>query len=232
MPDYAAIYAQHAQEYDALVSCEDYENHLIELISRRVQLYDAIVVESGAGTGRLTRLLHDHIDRINAFDASPHMLEVAIQRLANSEKQNWSFEVATHHALPVPSDSADFFISGWSMCYAYLWPEGEAEASLLAALGEAERVVRRGGCIILLETMGTGCTAPCPPEILAPYFALLQRHGFEMEWFRTDYRFNSRQEAERLTDFFFGEAMRAHLDETPEGKAYLPECTGIWWKYV
>lgn len=232
MPDYAAIYAQHAQEYDALVSREDYENHLIELISRHVQMYDTVVVESGAGTGRLTRLLSDHVEHIHAFDASAHMLEVAAQRLATTDKQNWSFDVATHHALPVSSGSADFFISGWSMCYAYLWPEGEPEASLLAALREAERVVRSGGCIILLETMGTGCTAPCPPDVLAPYFTLLNRHGFETEWFRTDYRFTSRQEAERLTAFFFGEAMLAHIDETPDGKAYLPECTGIWWKYV
>ncbi|MCC7207638.1 MAG: class I SAM-dependent methyltransferase, partial [Anaerolineae bacterium] len=50
---------------------------------------------------------------------------------------------------------------------------------------------------------------------------------FGSTWVRTDYRFASLAEAERLTRFFFGDAL---ADEVVRRKwVTLPECTGLWW---
>jgi hypothetical protein len=92
-----------------------------------------------------------------------------------------------------------------------------------------KRVLRPGGTVIILETLGTGCESPHPPsDALAAYYALLEEeHGFSATWIRTDYRFASLSEAEDLTRFFFGDGLADRVAR--EGLVTLPECTGIWW---
>ena len=90
------------------------------------------------------------------------------------------------------------------------------------------RILRPGGNVIVLETLGTGCVTPQPPDNLVDYFSFLDQQGFSSSWVRTDYRFESIEEADRAVSFFFGEAM---LDEVVhDGSVTLPECTGFWWK--
>lgn len=56
---------------------------------------------------------------------------------------------------------------------------------------------------------------------------MLAAQRFGATWIRTDYRFESLDEAERLTRFFFGGAL---ADEVVRRKwITLPECTGLWW---
>ena len=78
------------------------------------------MVELGAGTGRLTRLLAPYVKSIKAFDASAHMLETAAESLREMGLTNWSTEVADHRQIPVEDASADLVISGWS----FLLPGG------------------------------------------------------------------------------------------------------------
>ena len=62
-----------------------------------------------------------------------------------------------------------------------------------------KRVLRPGGTIILLETLGTGHETPNPPSpIMSQYHAFLEREGFDSTWMRTDYQFASLAEAETL----------------------------------
>ena len=86
--------------------------------------------------------------------------------------------------------------------------------------------------IIMLETLGTGRETPQPPNsVLAEYYRWLEHdQGFSAQWIRTDYRFESLDEAVQLTRFFFGD----ELATTVAAKKWtiLPECTGIWWLTV
>jgi ubiquinone/menaquinone biosynthesis C-methylase UbiE len=95
-------------------------------------------------------------------------------------------------------------------------------------LGEMQRVVRPGGTVVLLESLGTGKEQPDPPSELLPYFAYLEAYGFQRDWIRTDYRFKDKAEAESSARFFFGDEMVAKIRENEQG-VILPECTGIWW---
>jgi hypothetical protein len=90
------------------------------------------------------------------------------------------------------------------------------------------RIVRPGGTIILLETLGTNRQTPRPPTPeLATFFDWLENaHGFRRTWIRTDYRFASLQEAVELTRFFFGDEMADDIQA--RGSPVVPECTGIW----
>jgi ubiquinone/menaquinone biosynthesis C-methylase UbiE len=230
MPDEREIYNQHAEEYERLVLREDYQGNIIRALAEIHPLEDHSVVELGAGTGRLTRMLAPLVSDIWLFDISPHMLEVAADALQKAGAKNWGMAVADHRKLPLVDDVADLVISGWSVSYLAVWGDGEWKKGVREALREMERVLRRGGMIVLLETLGTGHEQPEEPEKLKEYYECLGREGFSRRWIRTDFEFESLAEAKELTGFFFGQEMAARVGK--EKLVRLPECTGICWKTV
>ncbi len=229
MPTFEEIYAQHAAEYDALVSREDYQHRLLPAIEQIIPLAGIDVVEMGAGTGRITKLFAPRVKSIRAFDASAHMLSEAEKSIKVLGLTNVTLQVARNNALPVEDASADLAIAGWSFGHATGWnPDGWRD-EIRAAVREMRRVLRPTGTAIIIETMGTGSTEPAPPNAaLADYYHLLETElGFSATSIRTDYQFQSLEEAQWLTGFFFGDEMRERV--TANQWVILPECTGIWW---
>ncbi len=223
MPDLRQIYATQAEQYAQMVACEDYQGRLIPALEQIAPLKGTHVVESGAGTGRVTRLLAPQVASIRAFDAQPAMLRLA----RRTPQPHIHFAAADHRALPVPSGSADVVVAGWSLSAVVVWNLDRWQAELEQALGEFRRVLRPGGTVILIETLGTGQESPNPPPVLRDYYAYLDGHGFASTWIRTDYRFDSLAEAEKMARFFFGDAL---AEETVRRRwQVLPECTGLWW---
>jgi ubiquinone/menaquinone biosynthesis C-methylase UbiE len=232
MPTFEEIYAVHADDYDRLVAREDYQNNILAALREICPLEGAEVVEFGAGTGRLTRLLAPLAKRIRAFDASAHMLGVAEETLRQMGGSNWSLGVAENKNIPVESGAADLSIEGWSFGHATGWYPDTWHEEIGAALGEMRRVLRPGGTAVLLETMTTGSETPRPPsDGLAAFYSWLEKEqGFASKTIRTDYKFESLEEADRLTRFFFGDELADRV--LCENKVILPECTGIWWRRV
>lgn len=223
---YAEVYAYHADRYEQLVAREDYEGNILAALRRIAPLEGRDILDLGAGTGRLACMVAPFARSIRAYDSSAHMLEVATAKLRAAGRANWRTEVADHRRLPVENHSVDLVLAGWSLVYTVVW-EADWRAELGKALAEMQRVLRPGGRIIILETLGTGYETPTPPEVLLPYFAYLEGEaGFTPSWIRTDYRFASVEEARELTTFFFREDMTDRLISLDP--SILPECTGIW----
>ena len=231
MPDEKEIYAAHGEQYDRLVSREDYQHNILPALQQIRLLQGLDVADLGAGTGRLSRLLAPLAHHVTLLDRSARMLDVAAARLGRNGLRNWEIQVADHRHLPLGENAVDLVISGWSLCYLVAWePDGLWREALREALGEVRRVLRAGGTIILLETLGTGHETPQRSGWLDAYFRFLEQEGFSSTWIRTDYRFASLDEAEELTRFFFGDDLAAQVLE--HGRLVLPECTGIWWLHV
>jgi ubiquinone/menaquinone biosynthesis C-methylase UbiE len=228
MVDYAEIYQNHAVEYEQLVAREDYEGNLPAML-RRIRSHEGLdVVDLGTGTGRLACMLAPKARSMKAYDTSQAMLDVATAKLQQSGLSNWETGLADHRSLPLPDHCADLVVSGWSVVYTVVWEAEKWQVELEKALTEMKRILRPGGALVIFETMGTGESVPNPPHDLLDYFDTLNKKpGFNSTWIRTDYRFDSQEEAKNLAGFFFGEEMIAKI--VSGDKPILPECTGVWW---
>ncbi|OFZ53017.1 MAG: hypothetical protein A2428_17915 [Bdellovibrionales bacterium RIFOXYC1_FULL_54_43] len=228
MPRYRKIYESEAATYDALVSREDWQGNLAPALDRICPLAEKVVVEFGAGTGRLTRLLARKAKIVHAFDSYPAMLAQAQVNLSRERIGNAHICIGDNRSIPMPEASADIAIAGWTFGHFTSWHPETWTQEIGAALGEMARVTRPAGTQIIIETLGTGSAVPVEPtDRLSQYYALLERkYGFLRTWIRTDYRFRSRQEADSLTSAFFGKEYSTQVDS--DGAVILPECTGIW----
>ena len=192
------------------------------------------MVELGAGTGRVTALVAPLAARLRAFDRSPAMLLRAARYLSEQHGAlppgRVEFTLAGNTAVPLPDACTDAVIEGWSFGHSVVDAEDGWEAAARALLDESFRLLRPGGTLLIIETLGTGRTRPEPPHpVLAKWYAWLEgARGFSSAWARTDYRFPSRDEADGLTGLFFGE--RFAYEPGPDGSVILPECTGFWWR--
>ncbi len=231
MADYHTIYASHAGEYDALVSREDHAGELGAALLRLGALSpERVVVELGAGTGRLTLLLAPGAAEVYAFDDAPAMLDVARERLSAAGLPGCQLGTADNAALPVATGVADVVAAGWTLGHQVGWRPHGWKVPVRAALDEMARVARRGGLLLVIETLGTGHGRPSPPASLRPYYGLLEASGFAREAIRTDYRFESVAEAQALLGQFFGADRGAEM--VAAYGAEVPECTGVWWRRV
>ncbi len=91
MPSEKEVYEAHADQYERLIQREDYQGNILSAIESYCPLDGLDVVELGAGTGRLTRLLAPYVKSIKAFDASAHMLETAAESLREMGVTNWNY---------------------------------------------------------------------------------------------------------------------------------------------
>ncbi|MCY9660879.1 class I SAM-dependent methyltransferase [Paenibacillus chondroitinus] len=225
MPNHDEIYKLEAETYDLLISKQPSLQDVIESI-HPVEGLD--ILDLGAGSGRLTRVLAPKAKSILAVDASEAMLQVTAQNLQAAGLHNWSTQVADHRALPVPDNSYDLIVSGWSICYLGSSDMPNWQENIRQVMAEIKRALRPGGCAIIFENFGTGSTVPNPPSFLRAYYDLLENElGMSHTWIRTDYQFDSLEEAERLSRFFFGDELAQQVVQ--EGWIQLPECAGIWW---
>ncbi len=221
------IYEKHALEYEALVSREDHQGNILKAIREITPLENLDVVDSGAGTGRLACLLQPHVRHVTACDLSPHMLETARAKLSAGGLRNWCVAAADHRHLPLAAQSSDLLVSGWSVSYVAVWYPERWREELEDWLAEARRILRRGGHIVLLESLGTGDETPRRLPHLENFYLWLDEQGFQNEWIRTDYRFESPEAAAEIAGFFFGEEMKPKIKSGE--MTILPECTGVWW---
>jgi ubiquinone/menaquinone biosynthesis C-methylase UbiE len=227
MPTQEEIYKTEGDKYEALIAREDYQGNILKTLQEITPLENRLVLDLGAGTGRLACLLAPHVAYVRAFDISEEMLRVCKEKFIASGLTNWQVELADHRKLPVEDASADLVVSGWSVSYLAVWNPDTWREQLEIWLGEMKRVLRPNNHIVLFESLGTGNESPIHLEHLKDYYPWLDEAGFQRKWIRTDYKFESLAEAEELSRFFFGDELGNKVRDNKW--VILPECTGVWW---
>ena len=230
MPTQEEIYKTEGDKYEALIAREDYQGNILRSLREITPLENRLVLDLGAGTGRLACMLAPHVSHVRAFDISEEMLRVCREKFLASGLVNWQVDVADHRQLPVEDASADLVVSGWSVAYLAVWNPDSWRVELEKWLGEMKRVLRPNSFIVLFESLGTGNESPIKLEHLKDYYPWLEEVGFQYKWIRTDYKFDSLEEAEFLSRFFFGDELGDKVKQN--NWVILPECTGVWWKKI
>lgn len=101
-----------------------------------------VVADLGCGTGSLTATVAPFVQRVIAVDASAPMLAAARRRL--DDATNVDLRQGELEALPIDSDQVDLVVMSLVLHYI---------AEPVKALGEAARVLRSGGHLILVDMM-------------------------------------------------------------------------------
>jgi len=230
MPTQEEIYKTEGDKYEALIAREDHQGNIMRALLEITALENLVVYDLGAGTGRLACLLAPHVSHVRAFDVSEEMLRVCREKFTASKLTHWQVDVADHRQLPVEDASADLVVSGWSLSYLAVWNPESAREELGKWLDEMERILRPNSYIVLFESLGTGNESPSKLEHLKDFYPWLDEVGFQHNWIRTDYKFDSLDEAEFLSRFFFGDELGNKVKENKW--VILPECTGVWWRRI
>lgn len=221
------IYKTEGDKYEALIAREDYQGNILKTLREITSLEKRLVLDLGAGTGRLACMLAPHVSHVHAFDISEEMLRVCKQKFSASGLSNWQVDLADHRKLPISDQSADLVVSGWSLSYLAVWNPDTWREELESWMAEMKRVLKPGSFIVLYESLGTGNEAPIKLDHLKDFYPWLDETGFQNKWIRTDYKFESLAEAEELSRFFFGDELGNKVVQN--SWTILPECTGVWW---
>ena len=124
------IYESDAERYEVLISREDHQGNIPRVLDEIISVEGLDVVDLGAGTGRLTVMLAPQARSIISLDISDHMLDVTRARLKILGLNNWRVDVADHRSVPLPDDSVDLVVSGWSVSYVAVWNPDSWRAEL------------------------------------------------------------------------------------------------------
>lgn len=228
--DFKEIYQTGADGYDALVGAEDADGNLSPALTDIMAIDGRRVVEVGAGTGRVTRLLSDAGATVTATEFSAAMLDVADRSLG--ARDTVQLCQADAMALPIRDGAADVAVAGWVLGHQCEWAPNRWRDTIGTAIDEMVRVTGSDGstgAVIIIETLGTGHTEPFDHEDLRRYYDWLEGDlGFSATWIRTDYEFPDVETAAAVTGDFFGQEMADLVRR--DGLNRVPECTGIWWR--
>lgn len=223
-----AVYRERADAYARLVAAEDVDGAIGRALAAQASIAGARALDVGCGTGRLTRVLRAlGAAHVLGVDREPAMLEVARRTLGDELAcGRVSLREADARSLEIEPRTFDVATAGWCFGHFRHWMPDRWEAEVDAALSAMERAVRRGGAVLVLETLGTGHETPRHHPGLEAYFARLEARGYARSWIRTDYLFASVDEAAEVLGAFFPSSLVESVCANRWRR--VPECTGVW----
>jgi ubiquinone/menaquinone biosynthesis C-methylase UbiE len=228
MPNRERLYLSDPGIYDRLIDHEDFQQNLHRRLNQICSFRGRHVADLGAGTGRIARMVAPVADHVLLTDKSEAMLRYASDKLRSLGCLNYTVCNCDIGTIPCDDSTLDVVVAAWTLSSAVTRSENWRPI-LTQVLGEIGRVLKPGGIVVIIETLGTGAQYPRPPtDRLAAYYSELDRLGFCHSWIRTDYLFASVAEKEEVLTSFF--ELDELIDwEAAAGALTFPECTGIWW---
>ena len=218
------VYQQHADLYDELVNHEDYKYNLSVFLKKNIIWSDKTVCEFGVGTGRITKIYVDEIDKATLFDNSMHMIEKAKINLSRWLKKI-EFCIRDNRDINSIEKEYDIVIEGWSFGHLIVEELCDKEIWIDRLIKESVRISKEK--VIFIETMGTNVDSPNPPgESLVRFYEKLREYGFNESIIETNYLFDNYEEAARVIGEFFGDAMKNEIKVKKIRE--IKEYTGIW----
>lgn len=118
---------------------------LDELAQRFAKRSQACVLDIGCGAGHATYAIAPHVREVHAYDLAEPMVALVARTAHARGLHNVHTRQGAAEMLPFPAQSFDAIVSRLS---AHHW------RNVPAALSEMQRVLRPGGCVVLIDSMG------------------------------------------------------------------------------
>ncbi len=184
------VYWKAPDDYERLTAGEQVHLGALDV----AQVDDAVVLDAGAGTGRITLPLARRAQTVYAMDAAPPLLRLLERKVADADLRNVEMMRGVFRRVPLPDDSVDAVVA----CSAFGVQETRGGER---GLDELQRVTRPGGRILVLW--------PENPT----WFA---QHGFRYAALpgRLTITFPSLEDAYDVAARFYGPAALQHLEIT------------------
>lgn len=227
MDHFQKIYTHHADLYHRLIAAEDYRSMLPAALKSITSFQGKRLLDLGSGTGRIPLLFAAEAAEIVAVDAAAAMLnENRAQRRHAGGR--WHVVQADMRSVPLPDGWADITTTAWAIGHIRSWFDARWQDEIARVLGEIFRLTRPGGYAMIIETLGTGSRVPrAPNRELSEYYNWLEDEwGFSPQEVRTDYQFESVEQAVELAGSFFGPELADQIRENNWTR--LQEWTGVW----
>jgi SAM-dependent methyltransferase len=190
------LYAEDPELYESLTEGEP----LHPMLFRQLPIDGAVVVEIGAGTGRLTLPCAARARQVFAVEPMAAMRAVLSRKLRQRGVDNVVVLDGRAEQLPLPEAVADICVSASAF-------GADPAFGGEPGLRELLRVTRPGGCIVILW--------PDEP-------AWFRAHGFKHQVFSgpMEVRFRDLDTARRCAELFYGPQVRDHLEA--HGRPIVP----------
>jgi SAM-dependent methyltransferase len=230
------IYREFPDLYEHLVRAEDADQNLAAAFHSLLPSGFVTVLDIGAGTGRIGRVLAASLSRdalCVAIDVEESMLTHG-RRLRESMSMVegtliWAPVVGDARALPVPRAVFDVAIAGWVLGHICEWNPGSWRREIALAVEQACTAVRAGELVTIVDTLGSAVeSAAAPSPLLADFHDWLEQNAFSKIVIETDYVFGSIREAIHLLGFFFGPDCGEKVRRSNNRR--VREFTGVWWR--
>jgi ubiquinone/menaquinone biosynthesis C-methylase UbiE len=142
--DWNRLYSEFPDVYAAWARIR-HEPEPIDVITERWPFTGATMIDVGSGSGASTFELAEHAAQVIGIEPNPAMRALAEQHAAAAGVQNVAFAPGSAEALPCADAAADIV----ACITTSFWP---AEEVVPAFVAEAERVLRPGATVIVLNT--------------------------------------------------------------------------------
>lgn len=108
-----------------------------DILKSKIDFGSASVLEIGCGNGRMTQFIAQNFKKVYAADISPHMIDLARERLKNLN--NIEFFVVDGNQLPIKNNTADLIFSY------IVFQHFPSKIMIEENLKEVKRVLSNGG---------------------------------------------------------------------------------------
>jgi SAM-dependent methyltransferase len=195
--------------YHRLGEMIDPGRKVLAALERIIPLSGKRIADVGTGIGHYPMLLARRTARTYGIESEPALLDEARQRASAAHQPNIRMVEGEPTSLPLRDGAVDVVLHGLI----------EAEDAWLPAIGEALRVIRPGGRLVVLGYYGRDDVAPLlEPEVVAQARQATQRrtgwwlrHGFKIKVVHARLDLRNLDDAHAILPRLYGDRARAFL---------------------